>query len=105
MTSREIAELTGKNHADVMRDIRNMLQQLGMNPEALAAAGFLATAPFPGPNNSTRLGVIYRLPYRECMILVTGYSIPMRAKVVDSLSAVLRSVLGACPMPLGTRTG
>lgn len=28
MTSKEIAELTNKNHADVMRDIRNLIQQL-----------------------------------------------------------------------------
>jgi hypothetical protein len=30
MTSKEIAELTGKNHADVMRDIRNLQKQLGV---------------------------------------------------------------------------
>jgi len=30
MSSREIAELTGKNHADVMRDTRNMLDDLGV---------------------------------------------------------------------------
>lgn len=28
MTSREIAELTGKRHADVMRDIRVIIEQL-----------------------------------------------------------------------------
>ena len=31
MTSREIAELTGKRHADVMRDVRTMLDALEQN--------------------------------------------------------------------------
>ena len=31
MTSREIAELTGKNHAHVMRDIRTMMDELSTN--------------------------------------------------------------------------
>lgn len=33
MTSCEIAELTGRNHAHVMRDIRNMVEEISMNPE------------------------------------------------------------------------
>lgn len=38
MTSREIAELTGKNHADVLRDIRNMLEVLKKDASILLAS-------------------------------------------------------------------
>lgn len=31
MSSKEIAELCNKNHADVMRDIRNIEEQLGQS--------------------------------------------------------------------------
>lgn len=78
MSSREIAELTGKRHDNVMADIRSMLEQLGE-----AAPEFSGTARIPGPNNSTRTVEVFNLPYRETMILVTGYSVPLRAKVVD----------------------
>lgn len=35
MSSLEIAELTGKRHADVMRDIRNIMEQLDNEDNAI----------------------------------------------------------------------
>ncbi len=76
MSSREIAELTGKLHSHVMRDIREMLVQLY------------------GPGGASKFGSSYvteqnkvvpefLLPRRETEILVSGYSIPLRARIID----------------------
>ena len=37
MSSREIAELTGKNHKHVMADVRNMLDELGIQSAEFSA--------------------------------------------------------------------
>ena len=79
MTSREIAELTGKRHDNVMTDIRKMLDELGLDaPE------------FSGTYRTDRGNEYecFNLPHRECMILVSGYSIPMRARIVDRWEAL-----------------
>lgn len=77
MSSREIAELTGKNHADVLRDIRVMLEQLG--EEAGLASRFAGN--YIGENG--RSFPQYQLPRRECLILVSGYNVAMRARIID----------------------
>ena len=74
MSSREIAELTGKNHGNVIRDVRYLLDELGL--EELSFESYYIAA--NGKRNPE-----YLLPHRETMILLTGYSVPMRAKVVD----------------------
>lgn len=78
MSSREIAELTGKEHKNVLADIRKMLAELGK-----AAAEFSATAKIAGPNGSTRTVDVLKLPKRETLILVSGYNVQMRAKIID----------------------
>ena len=79
MTSREIAELTGKKHKHVLREIENMLDELG-----LSCCDFA----FALPDSHGRLKPCFHLPYRECMILVTGYGSPMLERVVDRWEAL-----------------
>lgn len=75
MSSKEIAELTGKEHYNVIRDIRKMLGDLG-EPTALSFEGSYT--------DSTGRGLTcFNLPRREVDILLTGYSAPLRAKVID----------------------
>ncbi|MGY3959568.1 phage antirepressor KilAC domain-containing protein [Aeromonas popoffii] len=77
MTSIEIAELVGKRHDNVMRDIRAMLLEL------YGAGGDLR---FEETHQNKQNGQDYpcfHLPKRECLILVSGYSIELRARIID----------------------
>lgn len=77
MSSLEIAERTGKRHDNVMRDIRAMLVEL------YGEGGLLN---FEDTHRNPQNGQdypIFRLPQRECLILVSGYSVDLRARIVD----------------------
>jgi len=56
MTTREIAELTGKQHKDVLYDIRKMLDELG-----LSSADFSADL----PDSYGRMQPCFNLPHRD----------------------------------------
>ena len=74
MSSREIAELTGKDHRHVLADIRKMFEELGET-----SAGFSADL----PDAYGRPQPAFNLPKRETLILVSGYSVTMRARIID----------------------
>lgn len=74
MSSREIAELTGKRHDHILRDIENMLKAL--NLEQNPFLGFVND----GPNG--RPLKVYNLPKEETLILVSGYNVKMRAAII-----------------------
>lgn len=74
MDSREIAERTGKEHAHVCRDIRAMLEELGEDESRFGSV-------YLGGNGENRR--CYLLPKRECLILASGYSVALRAKIID----------------------
>jgi phage antirepressor YoqD-like protein len=74
MSSVEIAELTGKRHDHVMTDIEKMLDELEIRSPEFSGEQTFA-------NNRKRK--IYNLPKRECLILVSGYNIQLRTKIID----------------------
>ena len=74
MSSREIAELTEKDHAHVMRDIRAMLEVLKKDASSFGAIYHDAYG---------REKPCFNLPKRETLILVSGYSTELRARIID----------------------
>lgn len=77
MTSREIAELTGKEHGHVMRDIRLMLAELH-GDGGVSKFGDTLTNP-----QNKQAYPVFVLPKRETLVLVSGYSVAMRARIID----------------------
>lgn len=73
MSSLEIAELTGKDHAKVLIDIRKMFDELG-----ILTSDFSTVRKVRGKEYD-----VFNLPKRETIILVSGYSVVMRAAIVD----------------------
>lgn len=72
MSSREVADLTGKDHDNVRRDIRHMAETLSLSFEEKTEA-----------SEGGRPAKVFVLPKRESLILVSGYSIELRAKIID----------------------
>ncbi len=72
MTSREIAELTGKEHDNVRRDVKRMAEELSLTFEEKTEA-----------STGGRPSVVFLLPKRETLILVSGYSVELRARIID----------------------
>jgi phage antirepressor YoqD-like protein len=77
MTTREIAELCEKKHMHVMRDTRTMFAALDLDE-----MGYIQK--WTDPQNSQQYDE-FALPRDLTMTLVTGYSIPLRKKVIDRL--------------------
>ena len=73
MTSREIAELTGSEHFNVLTTIRNLVDR---------GVIFGNETPYVHPQNGQTYSE-FRLDYRDTMVIVSGYSVELRAKIID----------------------
>lgn len=76
MTSLEVSEVTGRPHANVLRDIRNILEQVvnKINFEFISYT-----------DSMNREKPMYMLTPKGCLILASGYNAVLREKIIDRL--------------------
>lgn len=79
ISSKVIAEITGKQHSDVMRDIRNLIEQLG---DEKGECSFALSSYF-GENG--KHNPMYELTKKEGLLLASGYNAILRLKIIDKL--------------------
>ncbi|NSW68056.1 Rha family transcriptional regulator [Escherichia coli] len=98
MTSVEIAELTGKEHRNVLRDIRNMVEELNGSKTELVSEELNALKTelvgeevYKDAKGESR--TMYRLDRKHTFILVAGYSVHLRAKCYDHIQTLEHRVL------------
>ena len=76
MSSVAIAQVTGKRHRDVLRDIRTLLEQ-GVNERNFAPVEYTDAKGEKRP--------CYQLSRKGCLILASGYNALLREKIIDRL--------------------
>ena len=74
MSSLEIAELTGKRHDAILRDIRNLLSQ------GVGVHNFVETF---YKDKSNRKSPCFNLTKKGCLILASGYDAKLRERIID----------------------
>lgn len=78
MSSLQIAELTGKRHDAILRDIRNLLEQ------GVQAHNFVELFNIRQlPNGGSKQEPFYQLTKTGCLILASGYNAVLREKIIN----------------------
>ena len=99
MTSLEIAELTGKQHKDVLKAIRNMEPAW----EKLQGRKFaLLQKTYNLPNGGKKMMPYYSLTKTECLYIATKFNDEARARLVlrwEELERAHRGALRVLPAP------
>lgn len=93
ITSLEIAELTGKQHFIIIRDIEEQLSNLGQYKFVLS--NYLDTY----TTKQNKQVKMYRLPRREALIVVSGYNVKLRAKIIDRLEELEKQLKNNYRLP------
>lgn len=91
MSSREIAKLCDKQHKHVLRDIREMLEEIQKDGPVLDH--------LKEDKDSRGYTRCFHLDKELTETLITGYSIPLRHKVIRRMHELERAVQQAVPLP------
>lgn len=79
MSSVAIAQVTGKKHMHIMRDIRELLEQ-GVSQSNFGLAEYI--------DQQGKTRPCYQLTRKGCLILASGYNALLREKIIDRLEAL-----------------
>jgi len=89
MSTLRIAEVTGKKHKDVLRDVRKIFAELDLEESKFALL-------YLSDNNQKTKH--YMLPEREFNIVVSGYSLKYRAQLIDELMEYRKGMKKLTPL-------
>ena len=78
MTSLEIAEVTGKQHSHIMRDIRKLLEQ-GVSESNFGLTSYRQAQ----PNGGSKDVPMYKLTKKGCLILESGYDALLGERIIN----------------------
>ena len=90
MTSLEIAEITGKKHAHVMRDIRSLIEQ-GINGSNFGLVSY--------KDKKGEVRPMFELTPKGCLILASGYDALLREKIINKLEELEKNHLEQYQVP------
>ncbi|MBC3495381.1 phage regulatory protein/antirepressor Ant [Pseudomonas sp. SWRI100] len=89
MSTREVAKLTGKGHDNVLRDARRLVAEGVLKSEE---------TPYQHPQNGQSYPE-FLLCQRDSLVLVSGYSSQLRAKIIDRWQELEARVVGQVQIP------
>lgn len=76
MSSREIADLTGSTHDNVLKTVRSLIEK------GVVSRNETPYIPYTHPQNG-QVYFEFLLSYRDTTVVVSGYSVELRAKIID----------------------
>ncbi|WP_201161878.1 Rha family transcriptional regulator [Pseudomonas sp. S60] len=89
MSSREIAQLTGSTHDNVLKTVRQLVKRGVVSSNE---------TPYTHHQNGQRY-TEFLLTYRDTLVVVSGYSVELRAKIIDRWQELEARVIAQVQIP------
>ncbi|MGW7235683.1 phage antirepressor KilAC domain-containing protein [Pseudomonas fulva] len=89
MSSREIAQLTGSTHDNVLKTVRQLVKKGVVSSNE---------TPYTHQQNGQQYSE-FLLTYRDTLVVVSGYSVELRARIIDRWQELEARVVGQVQIP------